>query len=106
MKMRQKIIHSLVKMAGALTLTAISLMLVVTAKAECGGSLNALAASAASIQNRTKSELVSSFTSKSQSYSLKGQASEDQDQDSSIVGLWYVNFNITPPGAPGPITIQ
>ena len=101
--MKRKIIHLLVKTIGVGSLLSLVMSLAATANAECGGSLNALAASAVSIRSKMRSELVSSFAPKEQIYS---PAKDNDDQDSSIVGLWHINFNIMPPGAPGPITIQ
>jgi hypothetical protein len=104
--MREKVLHSVLKVAGIGTLSALLLTLAATAKAQCGGSFDAMAASALSIQSKSRSELVSSFSPKDQSsFLLKGD-SDNQDQDSSIVGLWHIKFNINVPGVPNPITIQ
>jgi len=100
--MKRKFVHSLVKIIGFGSLLSLVMSLAATANAECGGSLNALASSAVSIRSKLRSELVSSFAPKEKIYS----PAKDNDEDSSIVGLWHVYFNIMPPGAPGPITIQ
>ncbi len=103
--MKQNTFNSFVKMAGIGGLMSLLLTLAATANAQCGGSLDAIAASALSVQSNARSELLSSFAPKDQSYSLmKGDS--DEDQNSSIVGLWHVQFQVTPPGAPGPITVQ
>lgn len=102
--MREKMIRLLAKIAGVATFAALLLMLHITANAQCGGAFDALATSALSLRNRAKSELVSSLTAKDQVYSpMKGDGGND---DSSIVGLWHVKFNIMVPGVPDPITIQ
>ena len=103
--MRENGFHSFIKIASVGGTAALLLTLVVTASGQCGGSFEALADSARSIQSKTRSELTSSFLPRDQSQSfLKGDS--DEDQSSSIVGLWHIKFNITVPGVPDPITIQ
>jgi|SoiMethySBSTD1v2_1073268.scaffolds.fasta_scaffold58449_2 hypothetical protein len=103
--MRENVFHSCTKIASVGGLAALLLTFVVCARAQCGGSLDALAASALSIQSKTRSGLTSTLVPKDQSFSLvKGDS--DEDQSSSIVGLWHIKFNITVPGVPDPITIQ
>ena len=103
--MKQNSFNPIVRISGVLLLVTLSLTVATITNAQCGGSLDTMAASALSVQSKAKSELVSSFAPKDQSFSLlKGDS--DEDQNSAIVGLWRVRFNITPPGAPGTITIQ
>jgi hypothetical protein len=97
--------NSLVKMSGIGGLVTLLLTMAATANAQCGGSLDAMAASALSIQSRARSELISPFAPKGQNTAFM-KADSDDDHNSSIVGLWHVQFNITPPGQVDPITIQ
>jgi hypothetical protein len=75
------------------------------ANAQCGGSFEEMGAQAAVVQKSAQIELISKMSGRTEGISiLKGEY--DDDDAGSIVGLWHVDFNIAPPGAPGPVTIQ
>ena len=102
--MKRSLIHSLEKVAWVGALAAFLSIITATASAQCGGSFEAAARAFASAQSNPK------LFMKPTSYSM-GQANlflrgEDEDQTSSIVGLWRVEFDITVPGVPNPIDIQ
>src|SRR5436309_5017748 len=97
--MRQKVIHSLVKMASVGTLAVISLMLVVSAKAQCGGSFETLVKAIASTKGQFKLAKFTESVANSQN-----QLVNDKAVNTSIVGLWRIKFIIDTPG--GPATFQ
>jgi len=104
-KMKEEIFDSLGKTAFIGALSALLFTLTVTVNAQCGGSFDALAASALSLQNNPRLALRSSLLMKDQINPFQG-GDNNEDQDWPIVGLWQIKFNIMVPGVPDPITIQ
>jgi len=96
--MRERLLHSFLKMAGIGALAALVLTLGVTVNAQCGGVFNSMMA-AASIGGRSKLPQPMFETKNAPSDLLT-----DRSVNTSIVGLWHIRFFVDTPG--GPLMIQ
>jgi len=103
--MRTNTFKALLRMTGIGVFAVFLVSLTTAANAQCGGSFEAMADSAFAIQNKVKLEPTASLSTRTKLNSF-WQGSADDDDNSAIVGLWHIKFNITVPGVPNPITIQ
>ena len=94
--MREKTLHSLVKLAGIGTLTAFLLTLVSIANAQCGGSFEAITNAIAVSKGQPK---LTKLPTEGLVNSQKELVS-DIGVNPSIVGLWHLKFIIDTPTGP------
>src|SRR5258705_1922370 len=98
-KMRKISALKVLRNRAAITIGALSALIFTfssTATAQCGGSLTALAAAAASIPSQSKGS--------QSSVQNKSILTKDNAVNPSIVGLWHVGFFVETPN--GPLMIQ
>jgi hypothetical protein len=93
--MREKVLHSLARIAGVGALTTLFLTLVVTADAQCGGSFESIMSAIAASKGQ------SNLTKQSDSVlSPQKDLISDKLVNTSIVGLWRIKFIIDTPDGP------
>ena len=88
-----KTIHSITGVRVA-ALAVLMIALSVTAKAQCGDSLNAMAASAASVRSQSQFPHSSKRNESAamQSVAAESATASDNAVNTSIVGLWHIRF--------------
>lgn len=94
--MKEKVIHSIVKIVSIGVFTAFVMSLAVTANAQCGGTFESLMSAIASSRGFSK---VTKLPAES-ILSTQKELVSDKAANPSIVGLWHIKFMIDTPNGP------
>ena len=100
--MKKTMLLSIGKIAGICGFSAVLLGSAATATAQCGASMAQMAAAAFAISNRQPPVVLSA----GEDQLVPTPSKKDDDDTSDIIGLWHLNFNVSMPGVPEPVSIQ